>query len=164
MAILNLRAWNWKDLFAFLKALQNSVFANPNFRPNAAPASYDTDAFTFRINGRYFSKAAAAAVSIAAANHLNTIANQFRKARIEVDSAGAITFKAGAIAASQGAAEMPRRSKDKATIGWMQIDASFTAGTTALTGRVFNGDPDLSDGIGFAPSDRGIENEVPMGN
>jgi hypothetical protein len=93
-------------------------------------------------------------------------ATQSLKIRIEVDSAGRVTYKAGNVGANPGAALMPRRSAGLATLGWIEIDAvagGFTPGTTVLNSPgvvFFNGDPDLGGLAGVPPANRGISTEI----
>ena len=58
---------------------------------------------------------------------------------------------------------LPRRSANKVTLGWVEIPNSFTFGTTAFNAggvTFYDGDPDLGDGRGLPPSDRGIVQTV----
>ena len=74
-----------------------------------------------------------AASTVATTTAISTAAAQFRKAVIEMDSAGVITIRAGDIAISQALAVRPTDDPTKIILGHIEVPASFTGGTTALT-------------------------------
>lgn len=158
MAVIHLRAMNLGDLYNVLQALVNRVFGFPDLRPGTVTTDYQVSAFAFSAAGQAFTKAAAQRTT---AGLTNTAAGQFRKVRVQIDSAGALTEKEGGVASAQVNAPLPRRTANRTTVGWIEIPASFTYGTTAFTAGMFkNGDPDLADGVGLPPNDRGISQEI----
>jgi hypothetical protein len=63
-----------------------------------------------------------------------TAAGQFRKVLVEVNAAGAVSFKYGAVSTvDQASALLPAGDADKISVGYLEIPASFTADTTAVT-------------------------------
>lgn len=163
MAVLHLRAWNWGSLYAVLQALVNRVLDNPALAVGTVTVTRvrTTNAVSFAIGPKIYSKAATDPVDDFDGGFTNTAAGQFCKVRLEIDTAGVVTGKQGPIVAGQALAAIPRRSKNKATLGWLEIPASFTFGTTSYaTATFFNGDPDLGDGVSLPPGDRGIAADI----
>lgn len=62
-----------------------------------------------------------------------TAAGQFRKVLIEKDSANAVSTVVGNIAADQASAVLPAGDPTKISVGYIEVPASFTPGTTSLT-------------------------------
>lgn len=63
-----------------------------------------------------------------------TAAGQFRKVLVERKADGTVVFVVGAIAAAQADAPLPKSpNADAISLGWIEVPASFTPGTTALT-------------------------------
>lgn len=75
--------------------------------------------------------AASAGVEVAAG--AATGVGEFRKVLVEVNAAGAITQVVGEKAASQAAAKLPAGDPTRISVGYIEIPASFTPGTTACT-------------------------------
>lgn len=164
--ILTLRGWNWGALYSFLQALLNRVLTYPNLRSGTTAANLRYDATDFCITGQVYTIAASAAAGVAITG-TNTAAGQFVKVRVEIDSAGAITYAQGPVATAQVLARVPRRTANRATLGWIEIPASFIFGTTSLGASgvtIYNGDPDLAAGASLPPSDRGLDTVVYTGN
>jgi hypothetical protein len=153
-----------KDLFNLLQALTNRVFNNPGLAAGTTNTRVKTaNAVTYAIGGRLYSKAATDPVDDFDGAFTNTAAGQFCKVRLEIDASGVVSGSQGVIASAQALAPMPRRSANKATLGWIEIPASFTFGTTSYgTATFFNGDPDLHDGS-IPPHDRGLSQDVLTG-
>ena len=63
----------------------------------------------------------------------STAAGQFRKVLVEANASGTISQKVGAIASAQADAVLPKGDTDKVSVGWIEVPASFTPGTTAVT-------------------------------
>ena len=85
---------------------------------------------------------------------------------MEINTAGTLSFKEGAPATAQVNALIPRRTASRATVGWIEIPASFTYDTTLFSASgvaFFNGDPDLGPGVGLPPNDRGITAAINTG-
>lgn len=155
-----------KDLYDLLQALVNAAMAKPLLATGTTTTRVKTtNAISFRIGGKVFTKAATDPVDNFNASLVNTGASQFCKVRIEMDAAGVVTAVQGAIVAAQALAPMPRRTANKVTLGWMEVPASFTFGTTSYASvAFFDGDPDLGDGGGaYPPGDRGISQDVHTG-
>lgn len=159
-----LRAYAGLDptsVFCLLQSLVNRVFGNPNLAVGTTTTRIQvTNQVDFAIANQVYRKAAEDNISVTGLT--NTTATQFRKARVEINTAGTVSFKEGPAATAQVNAIMPRRTASRATLGWLQVPNSFTYGTTAFTaGMFFNGDPDLSDlGSALPNNDRGIEQAV----
>lgn len=83
------------------------------------------------IGGAIIDKAAQGAIAVPAG--ATTGANQECKVLIELDASGTITLTAGAVA-STGASVRPAENPARVTLGVINVGASFTPGTTALTG------------------------------
>lgn len=63
-----------------------------------------------------------------------TAAGQFRKVLIERDATGAIFTVVGAVSTvDQPSAALPAGDPTKISVGWLELPAAFTPGTTALT-------------------------------
>lgn len=126
-----------------VKALRNAVFSVAGLAVATTNTKLKTaNTVQFRINGKNFSKVAEDNITISGLT--NTGAAETCKVRVEVDVAGTVTFVQGGMASVQALAKFPTRSANKATLGWVEIPASHTFGTTALTGYTFvDGDPDL---------------------
>lgn len=158
MSVIQPTAMNQGDLFNLLQALVNRVFGNPGLVvAGTTTAVKVANAVSFSIAGRLYSKAIED--NIVVSGLTNTGVGQFRKVRIEINTSGTVSFREGGVGAAQVSAPMPRRSQDKATLGWFEVPASFTWGTsnTNDSGCAFyNGDPDLGSGAGVPPNDRGI--------
>lgn len=163
--VLTTRGWNWGSLYSLLQALTNRVFQAPALTNGATTWRIKiTNAVNFAIGNVLYAKAATDNIDVTTGAGLtNTIAAQFCKLRVEIDSAGTVTVKQGAITAAQALAPIPARTASRATLGYIQVPASFTFGTTGFdaAGVVFtDGDPDLGDGGALPPSNRGISQTV----
>jgi hypothetical protein len=165
MSVITQRGMSHGDLYSFLQALANRVFATAGLAAGTTNTRVKTvNAVDYMIRGKVYSKAGTDPVDDFDAGFTNTVASQFCKVRLEIDTAGVVTGKQGPIRSAQALAEIPKRSANKATLGWIEIPASFTFGTTSYGGATFNdGDPDLGDGIGLPPGDRGVSQEVYTG-
>lgn len=84
----------------------------------------------------------AAVTGIAVDAGATTAAGQFRKVLIQMDSSGTITQKVGAaVTTAQADAIKPTVDTDKVSLGWLELPASFTAGTTNLTLAMLKKEP-----------------------
>ena len=151
---------SWGDIYNLLQALAYSLLGFANLRAGATGTNIRVDAFGYRIGGQVYTNAAE---EVSVTGLTNTSATQFRKVRVEIAAAGTLLFSEGAPATAQALARIPRRVASRATVGWIEIPASFTYGTTAFTASgvtFYSGDPDLGTGAGVPPNDRGITAEV----
>lgn len=150
------------ELIPLLQALADRCFGKPLLAVATTTTRVKTtNQVDYAANGALARKAAADPVDDFDGAFTNTGASQFCKVRVEINAAGTVTGVQGPIAASQAAAVMPRRTPGLATLGWIEIPASFTFGTTSYgSAAFFDGDPDLSDGRGFPPGDRGISRDI----
>jgi hypothetical protein len=156
-----------KDLFNLLQALVNRTTYG-NYRVGTTTTRVRADAHSFWIKDQAYTVAAADPVADFDNSFTNLGAGECCRVRLEIDTAGAITGKQGAIASAIALAPIPRRSANKTTVAIIEIAvaAGFTFGTTAYNaaGVTFRqGDPDLGDGTGLPPHDRGISAEVLTG-
>ena len=134
------------DLVPLLKALRNRVFSNPGLAVGSTNTRIQvTNAVQFAIDGVQYNKAAEDNITIAALTA--TAAAQNRRVRVEVNTAGTVSFVEGpalSTAAPAPPLEAPARTASRATLGYFDMPASFTPGTTAASGLTYvNGDPDL---------------------
>ena len=151
---------NWKDLYNLLQAGVYTLLGYPNLRTGTTVAQIQVSAFDFRLGNQIYTKAAEDNVAVTLTN---TNATQFRKVRVQINTAGTLSFSEGAPATAQVLAAIPRRTAALATVGWIEIPASFTYGTTSFSAAgvaMFNGDPDLGAGSGVPENDRGISTQV----
>jgi hypothetical protein len=162
MAVIRPSAVNDGDVFNVLQALVNRVLGNPLLA--AASDATDvktTNAVYFSIAGVLYTKAATDGLGdMGAYAIIDTGAGEYCKVRVEIDVNGAVSFKRGPVAASQAQAVVPRRTASKATLGWIEIPPSYVFGTSNFTDAgvtLYSGDPDLGDGHGIPPNDRGID-------
>lgn len=125
-----------------------------------------TNQTDFCIAGKVYRKAATDNISVGALT--NTAALQGCRIRVEINSAGTVTFGQGPVTQVLALAPVPRRTANLCTLGWIDVPASFTFGTTsfAAAGVVFtDGDPDLGDiSGGVPPNDRGIDQTAIRGS
>lgn len=132
-------------LVFLLQALRDRVFRAPVLAMGTTTTRIKTTNDTdFCINGTVYKKAATDNIQVTGLT--NTAAGQFRKVRVEINTAGTVSFKEGAVGTTQGVATMPNRSTGKATLGYIEIPASFTYGTTDFNATgvaFFDADPDL---------------------
>jgi hypothetical protein len=147
-------------LYCLLQALVNRVFNNPLLAAATTNTRVkNTNAFTFAVEGVLISKAATDPLDDFDAAFVNTGAGQVCHVRLEMNAAGALSGIQGPIitATDIAPALVPRRTASKATLGTIQIPASFVFGTTSYGTAVFvQGDPDLGTGRGTGVQDRGI--------
>lgn len=97
----------------------------------------------------------AAQTGIAVLAGTDTAAGQFRKVLIQMDAAGTITQKSGAIAGTQADAIKPAPDTDKISLGWLELPASFVPGTTNLTLAMLKKEPYWTWTINVAPGNNG---------
>ena len=153
-----------KSLYALFQDLRTTLLGYPNLRAGTTAARLTTDAFAFRIGNQVYTTAAQANVQVTGLT--NTTAIQFRKVRVEINTAGTISFREGGPATAQAVAEIPRKTENRVTLGWIEIPASFTYDTTSLSAAgvtIRNGDPDLGVGTGVPPNDRGLASTILSG-
>lgn len=119
------------DLNNLKNWIVNGVQVHGGFAQATTTTRFKTSAATnYTINGQNYTKGTTD--NIATPNG-NTSAGQFRKDLISIDAAGTITVTAGTVAASQGAAVKPACPANQVELGWIEVPASFTAGTTDVT-------------------------------
>lgn len=111
-------------------ALLNGVFSGGGLTQATNPDKFQVAATSYRIAGVNYIKAAADNV---ATPNGNTAAGQFRKDLISINATGTITVTAGAVAATQALAVVPDCPANNIPLGWIEVPAGFTAGTTACT-------------------------------
>jgi hypothetical protein len=156
---------NQTDLVNLLQSLVNRMMTRAQVRMASTTSQIQVSAFQYWIGDTYYNKGAQDNINVSAM-FTATGAGQFKKLRAEIDTGGTVTVKEGAIAGAQVNAGVPRRTANRCTIGWIEIPASFTPGTTAFNvgGVLFiEGDPDLGDGAGVPPNDRGLSQEIYTG-
>ena len=140
-------------IYSLIQALINRVLGNPTLVASGTGVAWS--AVDYAIEERVYSLAAS---NVAFSGLTNTSATQTRKVRVEVNAAGTLSFKEGPAATALALASLPRRTASLCTLGWFDVPVSFTYGTTAASSLTFyNGDPDLGDGSGLPPNDRGID-------
>lgn len=145
------------SLYALLQSLRTTLLGFPNLRVGTTTTRVQVAAFAYRIGNRLYTKAAEDNVQVTGLT--NTTATQTRKVRVQINAAGTLSFAEGGPATVQALAEIPRKTADLATVGWIEIPASFTYGTTAFSGSgvtLLSGDPDLGTGSGVPANDHGI--------
>lgn len=152
---------------ALFQALINRS-AYGNYRVGTTTTRVRADAHDFWIGDRVYTVAAADPVADFDGGFTNLAAGECCRIRLEIDSAGAITGVQGPIRTSLANAPVPRRSANKATVAIIEIAVAggFTFGTTSYGDAAVTfkqGDPDLGDGRGLPPSDRGVTQEVYTG-
>lgn len=107
-------------------------------------------AFVYSVAGVAYPlvSALAAGVALTAQGLVNTSTGQVCKIRVEVrDVSGTptLSFVQSGFYAAQALAPVPPRTPGRATLGVLEIPASYTFGTTPLTaGMISSGDPDLN--------------------
>ena len=162
MSVITIRGTSQGDLFNLLQALVNTILDAPGLAVGTTTTKIQiTNATNFRIGDVVYSKGATDNITVSGLT--NTSATQYRKVRIEINSGGTVAFTEGPAASAQALAKVPRRTASKATLGWVEIPASFTYATSNFNDSgvtFFDGDPDLGDGSGVPPDDRGIEQTV----
>lgn len=135
--------YNQQDLVDLLRALRNIVLGKPSV---AAGSVLTTGvqvgtAFDYMIDGGVKTKAANTGVAFPA-GLTNTAAAQQCKLRMEIDSAGAVTYKQGIIDAIGD--KYPLRTAGLTTVASIDVPASFTFNTSLASLLTFtDGDPDL---------------------
>ena len=137
------------ELINLLRALRNMVFDDADLVVATTTTKIKTtNALYYMISGLRYTKGATDNIDITTgAGFTNTGVGQFCKLRIEIDSAGTVTAKQGGFATAQVLAQHPARSASKATIGYAEIPASFTFGTSNFNDSgvaLVDGDPDLA--------------------
>lgn len=122
------------SLRACLTALEyatlNRLIGGPVLAVGTTATKFKVSAFTYSLGGQVLAKAAADSIAFPGAS---TGAGQFRKVLICIDAAGAVSTVAGDIAASQVAALLPEATAGTLPIGYLELPAAFTSGTTSVT-------------------------------
>lgn len=158
--VITPRGTNRTSEYALFQALVNRLFGKPTLAQGTTTTQIkSTNQVDFQVADAIARKAATDPLPTIA-GLTNTGASQFCKVRVEIDVAGTVTYVQGPIGASAAQAPIPRRTAGKATLGWFDVPASFTFGTTTTNNLTFHdGDPDLGSGTIF-PADRGISQEI----
>lgn len=158
MAQVTKKGVNQPDLVDFLRALRNRMFNSPGLATGTTTSKLKTvnatSSLNYMIDGKLY-VVAAADDAITFSGLTNTGAGEKCIVRIEIDAANAFSFVQGPIDARGD--KMPRRTAGKCTVGWIEVPASFTFGTTSCASltSVNNGDPDLLPSVFYANSDTG---------
>ena len=162
MPVRQLRGNDDHSDFCLKQALINRVLGNPALAVATTNTKVKTtNAVTFSIEGILYTLGASDNITVSGLT--NTAAAQVRLVRVEVNTAGTVSFVEGPVASAAALALMPRRTASKATLGYLTVPASFTWGTTDATGLTYvNGDPDLGIGT-LPPHDRGLAADVLTG-
>ncbi|KKM79420.1 hypothetical protein LCGC14_1350080 [marine sediment metagenome] len=163
MSVIKAIGLNQQDLYNVLQALVNRILGDSNFAVGSDTTTIQVDAFDYQIEDQVYAKAAEDNVVVSLTD---TGAGQFRKIRMEINAAGTLSFKEGAVASAQVLAPAPRRTAGLTTVGWGEIPASFVYATSNFNDggvTLFSGDPDVGDGAGVHPNDRGIERTIYTG-
>lgn len=139
------------DLVTVLRALRNRALGKASLAQATTTTQIQiTNQTDFMIDGLIYRKAAANNISIAALTA--TAANQNSRVRVEINSAGTVSFVQGPIVsttAPAGVLTAGLRSAAKSTLGYFDMPASFTPGTSLTSLLTFyDGDPDL-DAVGL---------------
>lgn len=108
----------------------NCLLGSPELAPGSDDTDFQVSAFHYKIGGVAYYKAAADDIAPPGAS---TTSGQFRKVLLSIDTAGAITATAGAVAASQAAAVLPDTPDGDLPIAYLELPASFTSGSTSIT-------------------------------
>lgn len=108
----------------------NHLTSNPVLAVGTDTNEFKVSAFTYKLNGVTYNKAAQDDV---AEPLTTTEADEFVKELIVIDSAGTVSLVAGEVAESQAEAELPETPEDKLPIGYIEVPASFTPGTSNVT-------------------------------
>ena len=108
----------------------NHLTINPVLAVATTTTKFKLSAFSYRLAGVTYNKAAADNIAFPGAS---TTSGQFRKVLICVDAAQAITTVAGAVAATAAAAVLPSPTAGTLPIGYLELPESFTSGTTDVT-------------------------------
>lgn len=117
-------------LTAIETRVQNHLTISPSLAPGGTNTNFQVSAFSYILGGVTRNKAAANNIAPPGAS---TAAGGFRKVLVCIDSAGAVSTVAGAIASAQELAPQPETPAEKLAIGVIELPASFTSGTTAVT-------------------------------
>jgi len=122
---------------AFSTAIENSVLnrllRDPVLAQGTTTTKFKfTNAFDYMLAGQVYYKAATDDVA-APGSGANTGSGEYRKSLICIDSAGTVTLVHGTVAASQGAAALPSPTANTVPVGYLEIPASFTSGSTNVT-------------------------------
>lgn len=140
------RGVNQQALVDFLRAMRNAVRQNPVLvKHGAGSLTIKCGAFDFCVNGEMFTKAATD--PLPNLTGAGTGAAQFAKLRIEIDAAGVVTYAQGGLSLTAPEAQLPTRTKDKVTIGWIEMPANFVPNVTAVDVAnvvIHNGDEDTN--------------------
>lgn len=116
-------------LQGIVNALLFGVWGGGDLGVGGTATKFKLGATDYRIAGTAYTKAAADNI----ASPASTSAGQYRKDLISLDAAGTVTVTAGAVAVSQDAAVLPACPADNVPVGWIEVPASFTSGTTEVT-------------------------------
>lgn len=141
--------YNQADLVNLLRALRNTVLGKPSAAAGGTlTTGVQNAAFDYMVDGQVKTKASNTGVAFPA-GLTNTAAGEKCKLRMEIDSAGAVTYKQGKIDAIGD--KYPLRTAARTTVASIDVPASFTFNTTAASGLTFtDGDPDLQPSIHLA--------------
>src|SRR3990167_1597234 len=136
-----------KDAAAFLKALRNRCFSNPALAVGTTTTRIQiANALSYMIDGVLYSKSAEDDIVISTLTA--TAAAQNSRVRVELNTAGTVSFVQGGVRSAAPPAtprEAPARTASRCTIGYFDLPASFTPGTSLASLLTFvNGDPDLN--------------------
>lgn len=109
----------------------NHLTIDPVIAPGGTDTNFKVSAFSYKIGGVTYNKAAADNIAPPGAS---TTDSQFRKVLLSIDTAGDITATAGAVSTvSQADAALPDTPSGELPIGYLELPNSFTSGTTSVT-------------------------------
>lgn len=109
----------------------NQLTIDPVVAPGGTDTNFKVSAFSYKIGGVTYNKAAADNI---AAPGASTTASQFRKVLLSINTSGTITATAGAVSTvSQADAALPDVPSGELAIGYLELPNSFTSGTTSVT-------------------------------
>lgn len=129
--LTNINSQNLRDMVnAFYNHCLNHLMGDPVVAPGSDDTKFAVSAFHYMLAGVAEAKAAADDI---AAPGASTSSGEFRKILLSINAAGTITATAGAVAASQALAELPSTPTGELPIGYLELPASFTSGSTSLT-------------------------------
>lgn len=119
------------DLENMRDVLLNHVTVHGGFAKGTTTTKFKTSADThYILAGKHHKKAATDDIAQPAST---TNGSQYAKDLISINASGTVTVTAGTKAASQGAAVKPDVPADNVELGWIEVPASFTPGTTDVT-------------------------------
>lgn len=119
-------------LDALEHSLRNRLLADPVLDAGGTATNFKTtNNINYMINGKVYYKAATNNI---AAPGVSTGSGEYRKVLITIDTSGTIATVAGTVSTvSQAAAVLPDVPANKVALGYLELDPSFTSGSSNVT-------------------------------